>query len=267
MHFYARSDVHSQARVVALSNEALSGVYGGISSVTDYLSLGATNRLLGERVEELENELRAYRERFSTAERDSMRAGAAFRHDYVVARVVRNTIDRRENYIMVDRGARDGIERGMAVVSLDGYAVGYVEAVSEGNAICVSVLNSQFRASGAISSTDHFGSLSWPGGDPRIVSLTEVPKYAEIARGDTVVTRGYSFHFPDGILVGAIESFEERESTASYNIKVRLGVDIAALRVVLLVKNPETLERSGLEEQTLGGETLGGETPEGGVDA
>lgn len=172
--------------------------------------------------------------------------------------------------MMVDRGLADGVERGMAVVSLDGYAVGYVEAVSEHNAICVSILNSEFRTSGAISGIDHFGSLSWLGGDPRVVRLSEVPKYAEIARGDTVVTRGYSFHFPDGILVGTIENFEEQESTASYNIKVHLGVDVAALRVVLLVKNPEVLERIQLEENTLEGvlpEDSGTQQEEGSGDA
>ncbi len=199
-------------------------------------------------------------------QRDSIRAVVDFRHEYMVARVVRNSIDRRENYMMVDRGAKDGVERGMAVVSLDGYAVGYVEAVSENNAICVSILNSEFRTSGAIAGGDHFGSISWPGRDPRVVRLSEVPKYANIARGDTVVTRGYSFHFPDGMLVGTIESFEEQEATASYNIMVRLGVDVAALRVVMLVKNPEVLERIHLEENTLGVDLPGGDGGEGATD-
>ncbi len=258
LYFWALSDTASGARLLAVSGGAFEGVYGAIAGVEGYLSLRTTNELLESRVEGLENELNFYRNYFGDARVDSLRAVDAFPHRYVVARVVRNSINRRENYLMVDRGWLDGIERGMAVVSLDGFAVGYVEAVSENNAICVSMLNSQFRVSGAISSTDHFGSISWPGGDPRMVRLSEVPKYADIARGDTVVTRGYSFRFPDGIRVGTIEAFETDEATASYNIDVRLGVDIAALRVVVLVKNREVLERMELEQQTLEQQSFGG---------
>ncbi len=68
----------------------------------------------------------------------------------------------------------------MAVTSLDGAMVGYVEAVAAGHSICVSALGTQFRASGMFASTGHFGSVSWRGNDLRTVRLTEVPKYAAV---------------------------------------------------------------------------------------
>uniref|UniRef100_S0DFH9 Cell shape-determining protein MreC n=1 Tax=termite gut metagenome TaxID=433724 RepID=S0DFH9_9ZZZZ len=252
LHFYANSTVHSRARMLGVSDRVIGGIYSGIAGAERYMSLGKTNRLLEGRVQSLENELAAYRERCSMAQLDSIIAGVEFPHEYVVARVVRNSVDKRENYIMVDRGTRDGVERGMAVVSLDGFMVGYVESCSEKNSICVSALNMAFRASGMVAHTGHFGSISWQGGDPRKVRLSEVPKYAEIARGDTILTSSYSFYFPEGIHIGTVEGFETDEATASYNIDVRLGVDIAALRVVMLVKNPEAYERIKLEEEVLG---------------
>jgi rod shape-determining protein MreC len=84
-----------------------------------------------------------------------------------------------------------------------------------------------------------------------MVKLSEVPKYAEVQRGDTISTYG-SFNFPRGLHVGTVENFVLDEARASWEIDVRLGVDIAALQVVLLVKNPEAYERIKLEEEVLG---------------
>ena len=251
LHYYASSTVHSRARLLGVSDAVVGSVYDAIAGAGHFMSLGATNRLLEDKVEALENELAAYRESYSAAELDSIRAAAQFPYEYQAARVVRSSINKRENYFMVDRGARDGVERGMAVVSLDGFAAGYVEAVSAGNAICVSVLNTTFRTSGMIAGTEHFGSISWQGNDLRTVRLSEVPKYAPVAKGDTILTRG-SLNFPEGIHIGTIEGFTIDEARASYDIDVRLGVDIAALKVVLLVKNPEAYERIKLEEEVIG---------------
>ncbi len=255
LHYYANSTVHSRARLLGLSDNVVGGVYEAISGAGRYMSLGSINRLLEDKVVALENELAVYRDYLSQATLDSIVMAEDFRHQYVPARVVRNSINKRENFFTVDRGTRDGVERGMAVVSLDGYMVGYVEGVSVGNAICVSVLNTGFRASGMFATSGHFGSVSWPGVDPRMVRLSEVPKYAPVARGDTIITRS-SLNFPEGIFIGRVEDFTVDEARASYEIDVRLGVDVAALRIVMLVKNLEAFERLRLEEEVVGTDNI-----------
>lgn len=251
LHYFANSTVHSRARLLTVSDAVVGSVYGAIAGTEHFMSLGGTNRQLEARIEALENELSVWRARYGEARFDSIRAVATFPYDYITARVVRNSISKRENWIMVERGYADGVERGMAVTSLDGCMVGYVQDVSASKAICVSVLNTDFRASGMFASTGHFGSVSWQGGDPRTVRLSEVPKYAEVKRGDTVITHS-SLNFPEGIFIGTVEDFTVDEPRASLDIDVRLGVDIASLRVVTLVKNHEALELMRLEEEVLG---------------
>lgn len=251
LHYYAGSTAHSRARLLSVSDAAVGRVYDAIAGAEHFMSLGRTNRLLESRVEDLENELALWREGHSSRELDSMRLVSTLHHDYVSARVVRNSISKKENFFTVDRGTTDGVERGMAVVTLDGCMVGYVLRVSAANAICMSVLNSEFRASGMFPRSGHFGSISWPGRDGRVVRLTEVPKYANIARGDTVITRS-SLNFPEGVMVGTVESFSIDEARASYDIDVKLGADVATLRVVMLIRNPEADERLKLEEEVLG---------------
>ncbi len=251
LYYYANSTERTRAQLLDGSSNLVGGVYEGIARVEDYLSLGRTNRLLEERLEGLENAVARMREREAEVVNDTLEMAPRAPLEYVVARVVRNSVGKRENYMMVDRGAADGVERGMAAVSLDGYMAGYVESVSENNAICVSVLNTEFRASGMLKG-GHFGSITWRGTDPRMVRLNEVPAYAEVGRGDTVVTSGYSFSFPEGIRIGTVETYEVDEARAAYEIDVKLGLDVGALRVVLLVENPAVYERIKLEEEVLG---------------
>jgi rod shape-determining protein MreC len=249
--FYSQSSLHSRARMLSLSDRLMGDVYGWIARGGSYFDLAETNMLLERRVQDLENELAVSRKLQSMAERDSLRAVAGFPHRYIVAHVVRNSVNKRENYLMLDRGSRDSVVRRMAVLSLAGEMVGYVENTSPRSAICVSVLNSQFRTSGMIKGTGHIGSISWPGDDPRMVQLTEVPKYAEIKRGDTILTGG-SFNFPEGMLIGTVADYTTDETRASYNIEVRLAVDMAALHNVILVESPGVEDLIELERDILG---------------
>jgi rod shape-determining protein MreC len=254
LHYYANSSPWRQARLLTVSNDAVGWFYRQIGGVTHFFSLGKTNRLLEERVAELENELSAYREHYSEEQLAAIGDSVRSPYEYVVARVIRNSVNRAENYMMVRVGVEDEehIEKGMAVVSLTGAMIGYVEATSGRNAVCISALNRSFRASGSIKGTEHFGSLSWVGRDARHLLLSEVPKYAPVAVGDTIVTTGYSFYFPEGVFIGTVDDIEMVESTASYNIDVRMGADIARQRNVLLIRNDEVQSRFKLEEETLG---------------
>jgi rod shape-determining protein MreC len=254
INYYANSSPYTEARLLTTSNRAVGWFYRQISGVTHFFSLGATNRLLEGRLEELENELAIYREYLGEERMEAIADGVRSPYEYVVGRVVRNSVNRAENYLMVTVGAADEerIEDGMAVVSLTGAMIGYVEATEGRNAICISALNRSFRASGSIKGTDHFGSISWTGRDARHLLLSEVPKYAPVAVGDTILTTGYSFYFPEGVFIGTVDDIETIESTASYNISVRMGADIARQRNVLLVRNDEARDRFKLLEETLG---------------
>jgi rod shape-determining protein MreC len=254
LHYYANSSPGRGAELLTLSNKAVGWVYRQIGGVTHFFSLGTTNRLLEERVVELENELGLYREYYSEERLEAIADSMRSPYEYVVGRVIRNSVNRTENYIMVRVGSEDEarIARGMAVVSLTGAMIGYVEAVSGRNAICISALNRAFRASGSIKGTEHFGSISWTGRDARHLMLSEVPKYAPVSAGDTIVTTGYSFYFPEGILIGTVDDIETIESTASYNISVRMSADISRQRDVMLIRNDEARDRFKLEEDTLG---------------
>ncbi|RMF26483.1 MAG: rod shape-determining protein MreC, partial [Bacteroidetes bacterium] len=76
------------------------------------------------------------------------------------ARVLHNSIHRHHNYLVLDKGRRQGVEPHSAVVVDEGI-VGIVRQVSEHYCLVMSVLNRQARISAAIEGKGFFGTLQW----------------------------------------------------------------------------------------------------------
>ena len=163
------------------------------------------------------------------------------------ARVVNNTVHRMDNYITIDRGENDGVRTGMGVVSGVG-VVGIVYRTSGSYSLVLPLLNSKSSISCKLARTDYFGFLQWKGGDPLEISLTDVPRHAEFALGDTVVTSGHSTVFIEGIPVGTVDSHEESQDRLAFTLGVRLFTDLAKLNDVFVMALPPEQEREDLEK-------------------
>ena len=163
------------------------------------------------------------------------------------ARVVNNTVHRMDNYITIDRGENDGVRTGMGVVSGVG-VVGIVYRTSGAYSLVLPLLNSKSSISCKLARTDYFGFLQWKGGDPLEISLTDVPRHAEFALGDTVVTSGHSTVFIEGIPVGTVDSHNESHDRLSFTLGVRLFTDLAKLNDVFVMALPPDIEREDLEK-------------------
>ena len=84
--------------------------------------------------------------------------------------------------------------------------------------------------------------LAWDGKDPRFAKLQEIPKYIEVAKGDTIETDGKSGVIPGGIMVGTVLSSKIDEVTGELDIKIKLKENFARLRYAQVVVNLEKQE-------------------------
>ncbi len=253
LHFYCSSTSYTRAQLLSASNAAVGSVYGALSDIRHYFGLRKENAELLEQIAGLRDELAQFREQIPDT---AMLAGilsSRQKYSHITARVINNSVNRRENYLTVDKGEKDGVEPNMAVLSANGTLVGYVLSCSERLSVCISALNTSFRASGSLSGSNHFGSISWDGTDRSRITLSEIPKYAPVNIGDTIVTTSYSFIFPEGIAIGTVESFRLVDNTASYIVDVRPATDFTSLRRVILVKNADAMEQIYLEQEVYGG--------------
>lgn len=170
----------------------------------------------------------------------------------IIARVVNRVTHTGEVYYTINKGRRDGIETDMGVMSASG-VVGAVMAVSDHYALVIPVLNPKIRLACTLLGQEVSGTLtasSSPNANEAI--LSNVPPHAHPQIGDTITTSGYSYLFPEGMMVGTIaDSIPARVKGSAgtfANYPVHLSTDFQGLRYVYVIREKPTHEVRALED-------------------
>jgi len=246
------NSTYYQRSVLQSSGNSITGkFYSSVSNISEYLKLRRTNELLAA-----ENAMLRQMKGISFMKTDTNSFWVddtlyKQQYKYIVARVIYNTVGKRNNYIMLNKGKRHGLDKDMAVITSNG-VVGTVVNVSDNFAWVMSVLNKQTRISGRIKKNNQMGTLVWNGLDPLYGTLTDIPAHVKIAKGDTIVTSGFSYIFPANIMLGTIEDFRVEQGEHFYVIPFRFSVDFNSLEYVYVVKNLLKEEQEKLEKSTEG---------------
>lgn len=238
--FFGGTPYH-KARFINSSNIVMGEIYDKSSSVVNFFSLAGENRKLAEENARLRHELSRL------APVDSIPAiDTTLASKYIAARVVRNSISKANNFITINKGRAQGIEPEMALLNEQGI-VGYVLDCSENFSVAISILNhNDFSTGGQIKGSDFTGSVTWDGMSHRIVQLNQIPKYAQMSVGDTIVTIGYSNIFPAECPIGVVREFQLIDGTF-LKADVELFADMSQLKYVYAVQIPFQAERAALE--------------------
>jgi len=245
------STYYQSSAILKAGSRVTGRFYTSISNATDYLKLRTTNEQLAQ-----ENAMLRQMKGVSFLKNDT----SSFwvndtlhkqQYQYIVSKVVLNTVGKRNNYIMLDKGSRSGIKKDMAVITSNGI-VGTVVNVSENFSWVMSLLNKHTRISGRITKNNQMGTVIWNGVDHMYGTLTDIPAHVKIAKGDTIVSSGYSYIFPAGIMMGTISDFRVEQGDHFYIIPFKFSVDFNALQYVYVVKNLMKDEQEALEKSTEG---------------
>jgi rod shape-determining protein MreC len=245
------STYYQSSAILKAGSRVTGRFYTSISNATDYLKLRTTNDQLAR-----ENAMLRQMKGVSFLKNDT----SSFwvndtvykqQYQYIVSKVVLNTVGKRNNYIMLDKGTRSGIKKDMAVITSDGI-VGTVVNVSENFSWVMSMLNKHTRISGRITKNNQMGTIIWNGVDHLYGTLTDIPAHVKISKGDTIVSSGYSYIFPAGLMIGTITDFRVEQGDHFYIIPFKFGVDFNALQYVYVVKNLMKDEQETLEKSTEG---------------
>lgn len=237
-----------QGSVWFSSANAVSGkVFEWSASVEQFFALTKVNEDLTQRNLLLEQQVRLLADSLQQRDGDAtllQKQQLQLLADYrlIPAKVVSNTVNRRDNFITIDKGAKDGVKKDMGVVCGNG-VVGIVYLVSDHYSILLPVLNSQSNISCTIKGRGYFGYLHWTGGATNLAYVDDIPRHAHFKLYDQVVTSGYSSVFPPGILVGKILHVYNSSDGLSYRLNVKLSIDFANLRDVCVIDNTAMAER------------------------
>jgi rod shape-determining protein MreC len=243
---------YQSTRFFNSSNRFAANIIGLSQGIREYFSLRQINASLAEENALLRTQLEKRNQSlYSLDVREIKDPSIINRFEYVSAKVINNSTNLFKNYITINKGSKEGLEPGMAVISADG-AVGKVKSVSEHYSVLISLLNIDENVSSVIKRTQYFGTSKWSGTDPRFTNLMYIPRHAQPVVGDTVVTSGYNVVFPEGIMVGIVREVNLKEEALFWDIKVQLAQDFAKLAFVEVVKSNMKAEKDSLEFKTIG---------------
>lgn len=237
-----------QGSVWFSSANAVAGkVYEIDAAVKSYFSLTKINEQLTGRNLYLEQTVRRLAAQVQAQTGDStwlLRTQMSVLDKYrlIPAKVITNSLDKRDNFITIDKGRADGVQKDMGVACGNG-VVGVVYMVSEHYAIVIPLLNSKSNVSVTIRERGYYGYLHWTGGATDIAYVDDIPRHAHFRLGDLVETNGYSSIFPPGIIVGQIMHVYNSRDGLSYRVQVRLTTDFGNLRDVCVIDNSSLKER------------------------
>jgi len=234
------------------SNAVTASVYSSYSGVIQYFRLAKVNNELSTENAALRNRI----DQLETFQVDSLSHAYAEDSTYrfISARVINNSVNKQQNYITLNKGRKHGVKPDQGIISGEGI-IGIITNVSESYSTGLSVLNPRWSISAKLKKSGYYGSLVWDGQDYKKVDLNEIPFHVSIAKGDTIVTSGYSSVFPEGIMIGIIDSYSRSDGENYYDIKVALAPDFKAVTYVEIVDNTNIVELQKLKKEAQNAES------------
>ncbi|MEE1414951.1 MAG: rod shape-determining protein MreC [Prevotellamassilia sp.] len=233
------------------ANSVAAGINSTYSNVMNFFNLEQINQELTAQNIALQRETEHLRQSLITATKDTTITEKLMReklvgYNMVPATVVSNSAERSNNYLVIDRGEKDGIRPEMGVVG-GGGVVGIIYLTGPHHSLVIPVTNRKSSISCRVRGQNYFGYLQWDGSSMLSAYVDDVPRYAKVKVGQAIETSGYSAVFPPGIFVGRVRTIRNSTDGQSYRLDVTLGTNFANLRDVLVVTTPYKAEIDTLQ--------------------
>jgi rod shape-determining protein MreC len=243
-----RNNEYQRSVTLNSTNAVVGSAYERLNVVKRYLNLGQANDSLALENAKLRTEL------LNLKNIDSSQTikinDTVYNQQYTLfsAKVIKNSISQRNNYITINKGSKDGVAKDMAVISPQNGVVGFILDVSPNFSTIRSLLNKETLISVMIKKNNAFGSLVWGDGNFNIrkAYVKEIPNHYKINLKDTIITSGAG-GFPKGIPVGRISNTQITTGDSFMTLEIDLFNDFSTLLYVYIIKDRLALEQKTLE--------------------
>lgn len=234
--FIAEDSLFQQIKISGTLMYVKGEISSFISDIRYFVSLKEVNYILLEENLELKNrveELSAKLKLNDTITTNGHSSNPKF--SYIPAKIISNSTNKLQNFIILNKGKIHGVEKDMGVISPLG-VVGIVSSVSNNFSYVISFLNISQSVSAKIAPSQSFGPMTWEGRSTNYATLSEIPYHIKFMTGDTVYTSGFSTIFPPDIPLGTAMKSTLIKG-AYHKIEVKLFQDYNTLRYVNIVIN------------------------------
>lgn len=228
--------------VRSVSNRISDNVEDALEMFTDAKDAQEENEALRQQVAELEKQLVDYQSTQDELEELKKIMGVKEEHSSDELSSPCTIIGYVENdpfhSFYIDKGSNDGLSVYDPVVTAEGL-VGIISEISETYATVETLCSPNLSVSVVASGTNESGIVE---GDVTLTAsyqcrMIYLDKDTTLKKGDLLVTSNSVGIFPQGYLIGSVESIELMESGLSYSAVIEPAVDFENLTSVIVVTN------------------------------
>jgi rod shape-determining protein MreC len=151
-------------------------------------------------------------------------------------------------FVYVDVGARNGVAKGMPVVT-DRGLVGRVTAVGPNSAQVLMLIDPASAVNAIVQQSRATGVVR--GNIDGTLTLDRIPPNETVNPGDIVLTSGLGGNFPDKLVIGQVTEVIQRDQDMFQQARIRPTVDFGKLETMLIITSfePVDFETEILEAQ------------------
>jgi len=216
-------------------------VQGTFQHYVFLVNLERENRMLKEKIAQLQEENHQMNEIKLANER--LRQLLQFREKNSPSMIGAEVIGRDPSFwfksVMIDKGERDGVKKGMAVISPRG-VIGQVLKIAPHYAT-VLLITDYNSAVDCVVERSRAKAIVEGKGENRC-QLKYLLRAEEVAVGDVVVTSGLGGNFPKGLMVGEVKKVDKKGHGVFQYAELVPSVDMTRLEEVFVVMEQEPLQ-------------------------
>jgi rod shape-determining protein MreC len=215
-----------------------------VNSINELRQLQAKYEDLEQQIEDFQNLTKDIQtlEQENTALREQLEFKEALPYDIVVSEIIGKDPSNYVASFVINKGTRDGIERGLPVIAYQDGIQGLVGRVVEAGLASSKVLpiidTSSFVAA-RLQRSRFEGLVIGSGRRLSRLSMQYVVKHAEseINPDDLVITSGYSAVYPKDIVIGKVKQILGEDWEATIELEIDPAIDFSRLEYVLVLRN------------------------------
>ena len=220
---------------------AADGIEGFSDYFTEYDRLARENEELKKELSELEEKL--YSADLIVEENEWLRGYIGIKREHVDFELEAATVIAREagNYMTVfvlNRGTLHGVGVNMPIISEKGL-IGYISEAGPTWSKGVTLIETASAVGAYIERSGETGVVegSYILKDDGLCTMSYLPSGADIKEGDRVLTGGVGSVYPQGLLIGTVESVGFDEYTRMTTAKISLAEDAKDINKVMIIKD------------------------------
>lgn len=211
-----------------------------VAFLVEQARLGRENRELREAVARSATEVE--RLRIQEAENAFWRRAYGLRvrgrFRFVAGEIIAKAAGMAVSTMVLNRGARDGIQRDQPVIAPEGL-IGKVVSVGSSTCFVRTILDTTLHVGAMVGRTRRAGILEWSRGTDQCL-LTKIPVTEDVKEGDEILTSGLGGVFPPGLLIGPVVRIGKEPIGFFLDILVSPHAKLGRLSEALVIVGEDT---------------------------